>query len=414
MSAPVRRLGPATTLALLPRILSDPIDTVTSLRERGDLLSLRLPGREILIVHDPNVVLELLVEKGRLFARGAGSNRSRLILGEGLVTLDNERQPAERRRLAPAFHQQAVGAYATTIVDCAERAFAGLEGTVDAVALAQSLTVDVLAHTLFAGVPRPTLARVLGALAGVLSHSDARLALLAHRLDLERLPLPFARRGRESRLELANGVDELLAAAPDEGLVGLLRSASEPRGAVLNLLSAAFETTAVSLAWTWRLLAEEPEHQERLAAEADDVAEGSSARPLADGVVRESLRLYPSIWVLTRRAEQQVELGGETLAPGTLVVVSPYSIHRDPRFHAEPDAFRPQRFSREPRRGSYLPFGTGARMCVGARLATLEETLATSVLARCLRMRPVGPRPRPLPRVSLQVRGQMPLALRPR
>jgi cytochrome P450 len=152
---------------------------------------------------------------------------------------------------------------------------------------------------------------------------------------------------------------------------------------VMTFLLGGHETTANGLAWTAYLLGQHPEAQARMAAEAREVSGGQppSFEQLprlnyTEKVVRESLRLYPPAWYLTRRADEDVELGGYRVSKGTTVVMNLWGLHRDARFYSDPNAFNPERwtpdFTKNLPQFAYVPFGVGPRRCIGASFAQME------------------------------------------
>jgi cytochrome P450 len=163
------------------------------------------------------------------------------------------------------------------------------------------------------------------------------------------------------------------------------------------VLIAAAETTANALAWSFELLALNPSEQERIRAEALSVL-GADRLPEADDVPKlqaarrafaEALRLYPPSWYVTRRALIDTNVDGHATSAGTLVLTSPYLVHRDPRHHAKPDQFAPDRWSDEIEtrpRSAFYPFGGGPRQCLGERLAWLQGAITLSVAARRWRL----------------------------
>jgi len=199
----------------------------------------------------------------------------------------------------------------------------------------------------------------------------------------------------------------------------------EIRDEVTTLLLAGHDTTAAGLTWTLYHLAANPQVQERLRAEVDGVLgqrnpafEDIGHLKLLDRVVKESLRLRPpAIGVFFRQALQDVEIGGWQLRRGDLAGSYSWVIHRDPRWfpkpeHFDPDRFLPERFARLPA-GSYFPFGTGPRMCIGSGMATLEIQAALAAFVQRFRFAvPASAAPpRPIGELSLRPEGGMPLVL---
>jgi cytochrome P450 len=162
------------------------------------------------------------------------------------------------------------------------------------------------------------------------------------------------------------------------------------------------------MAWALHLLAQHPEEQDRLWAAGDDLGPAQRA-------FQEAIRLYPPVWLLERRCVTEDQLGGYTIPAEAQVLVSPWVVHRSPRWWEDPDAFRPERFLTPPRAHTYLPFGLGPHACVGAHLAMVEGPLLLSRIARRWRWRHLpGSRVLPNPGLTLRMRDALRLELLPR
>jgi cytochrome P450 len=223
---------------------------------------------------------------------------------------------------------------------------------------------------------------------------------------LRHLPLPAMRRAKQARLYLDAVVDRLISergGTGDDLLATMLRatgdegklSPSQVRDQIVTLLLAGHETTATALTWTWYLL---------------------QALEYTDRVFAESLRLYPPAWALGRMAARETRIFNYVLAPGTIVVLSPYTMHRHERYWPEPERFDPDRFLPENMasrpRFSFFPFGGGPRTCIGERFAWTEGVLLLATLAQ--RRRPqlaAGQRVATHPRITLRPRFGMRMLL---
>jgi cytochrome P450 len=252
------------------------------------------------------------------------------------------------------------------------------------------------------------------------------------------IPLPRQRRFRRARQQLQAVVDKLVdqrvgAADRDDVLSRLILSAAaeaDPRvgrqrlrDELVTLLLAGHETTASTLGWTLYLIDRHPEVRERLHAEAVEVL-GDNPPEYGDlhrlrytaMVVAEAMRLYPPVWLLPRKALGPDEVGPYQVPPGADVVVSPYTLHRHPRFWPDPERFEPERFhpaaNTDRPRYAYIPFGGGPRFCVGSNLGLLEATFVVAMLARELRLVKLpGYRVMAEPMLSLRVRGGLPMTV---
>jgi cytochrome P450 len=282
------------------------------------------------------------------------------------------------------------------------------------------LTLSVVAKTLFDAEVESEADEIGDALTQVLELFQ--MLLLPYSEYLERLPLPANRRFLRARAKLdgviyriinerrASGGDRgdllsmLLLAQDEEGDTGGM-SDEQLRDEALTIFLAGHETTANALSWTWYLLSQNPEAEAKLHAELDAVLPDGRLPTIEDlpglryteMVLAESMRLYPPAWVIGRLAIRNYEVGDYIAEPGTLILMSQYVMHRDPRFFPEPLRFNPERWTSEAKETrpqyAYFPFGGGARRCIGEGFAWMEGTLLIATIARRWRMRLVPDHP---------------------
>lgn len=418
----VRRLGPARSwkvnLALVRAFRRSPIDFLDVLVANGaGSTPLPMGPERVLLVDDATQVWELLTTHARRTGKGRGLARSRLLLGEGLLTSEGDTHLRHRRVLQPAFHPQRIGGYEVHFGVAARRRADRWSdgGEVDLVAEMSAMTLDGAGRALFGADlrgPTPQITRALTDLLG-----GFRLAMAPAGPRLLRSPLPAATRVRTAKAELEGVIEdlargrwahesgpgpvlELLAAQPD-------LTDGQIRDQLMTLLLAGHETTAMALTWALAAIDQAPAVRADLEAEWDARQEAVPAGELADplplttAVLAETLRLWPPAWMFTRRVLEPVALGGRTVPVGMMCLVSPALLHRDPRWWAEPDRFRPERWLRrapgaadrfDPKapgqpRGAYLPFGAGPRMCIGEQFAWSEATTMLAELGRVWRVR---------------------------
>lgn len=188
----------------------------------------------------------------------------------------------------------------------------------------------------------------------------------------------------------------LLQARDDES--GRQMSDRQLRDEVMTLFMAGHETTANTLAWAWVLLARHPDVEAQLHAEIDLVL-GSRLPTVADlprlryteNIVHETLRVYPTVWVIGREAVEPVELGGYWIPSGMTVLMPQWVIHRDSRWFDDPETFHPERWvnglAQRIHRYAYFPFGGGPRICIGNNFALMEATLILATIARQYRLK---------------------------
>jgi cytochrome P450 len=422
-------------------VMRRPLALFTDLaRTYGDVAGFRIAGQPVVLVSHPDRIRDVLVTHGRLFHKGRGLERAKMLLGEGLLTSEDELHLRQRRLAQPAFHRARIAAYADTMATyAARRADHWRDGTtIDVSREMAAYTLAVVGKTLFDADIEGEAHEIGDALAAAIDAFN--LSVLPFGELLEKLPIPTTlrfRRGRE-RLDAtiyrliaerrASGEDRgdllsmLLLAQDTEGDGGRM-SDTQLRDEAMTLLLAGHETTANLLAWTWYLLAQHPEIERRLHDEIDAVpadtlgADDLAHLPFTRAVLAESMRLFPPAWIVGRRALEEYPIDEYVLPARTIVLVSQWVVHRDPRWWPDATAFQPERWlpagsALDPARPrfAYFPFGAGTRVCIGEQFAWLEGILALATFARRWRFRLATRAPVvPQPIVTLRVRGGLPM-----
>jgi len=411
MPPELRRRYPGQLILELAR---DRLGLFGRMAQLGDITCARI-GREcVVLLNHPDDVKNVLVTNQRNFTKGIGLERTKTLLGNGLLTSEGDFHLRQRRLMQSAFHRERIAEYADSM--CASAVHVQdrwVDGeTLDIHAEMMRLTLVIAGKTLFG-------ADVDHEASDVAEAMELSLKMFNHTLILgtvmEHVPLPWIRRWRRARIRLeeiifqmmqerrASGVDRgdllsmLIAAHDDEG-DGTGMTDRQLRDEFVTILMAGHETTAVALSWAWYLLSEHPDVEAKLHAELSVVL-GGRTPTLSDlpslqftrMVFAESMRLYPPAWIIERRAIEGFEVGGYGIPRGALVLVSPYLVQHDPRWWGEPGTFYPERFpsdvSATRPKFAYFPFGAGTRMCIGEQFAWMEGTLALATIAQRWRLR---------------------------
>lgn len=382
-------------------------------REYGDVVPLRFGIRSAYLISDPALIERVLVTDHRYFHKGRALQRSKPLFGNGLLTSEGDFWRRQRKLIQPAFHRERITAYAEIMVDQMLRHSADWrEGqTLDMHSEMMQATMQIALKTLF-GAESTEAARTIQALheaQGEFSRFISYIVLLPHWF-----PTPITPRlGRAIRALDAvvyGMIRDRRASGENRGdlLSMLLRAQDEEDGAtmtdrqlrdeVLTLFLAGHDTTALTLTWTLMLLAQNPEAEARLHAELDEVLAGRTPTvedraqlKYTEQVIQESMRLYPPAYAIGRMATQQYSLDGLKIAPGATLLMSPWVVHRDPRWFSAPERFDPDRWAGDAARAlprfAYFPFGGGPRICIGNTFAMMESVLLLATLAQRFRFR---------------------------
>ncbi|MET0400865.1 MAG: cytochrome P450 [Cystobacter sp.] len=334
------------------------------------------------------------------------------LMGNGLFVSNGDFWMRQRRMVQPAFHRPRLfkmveGMVRGTDALATRWDEAARSGTpIDLLEQMRQLVPTVLGTSLFSRdvYDSEEALRACVAFFSQNSHGSARDSLW--KVVLRRLGIPRSRlRGFHATVEALNTAlyrliaSRRAAASPGDDILGMLLEARDTRGEAMtdaevrdelvSLLIGGHEATSVALTWTWYTLLSHPEVERRVREELATVlggrppdGEALHALRYTRAVVEETLRLYPPAWRFMRRAVEDERIDGVTLRAGSLVVLSPYLLHRHPSAWTEPERFLPERFLSENKEGrhrhAYLPFGGGQRLCIGNGYTLM---LITAVLA---------------------------------
>jgi cytochrome P450 len=421
-------LGGAGPLVNLPRMA----------RDYGDVSFWQFLYVSSYFFAHPNDVESVLVSHYRSFTKGLGTRANPELFGNGLLTSEGEFWLRQRRLSQPAFHRTRIAAYADIMAREAERMLDGWRDgeELDVHREMMETTLAIATRTLFGvelGPQMPVVAEALNAFI------RQNVGLSVWQLLLK-FPTPRRRRflkGIQALDKIVYGIiqerrasgmgDDLLSAMlRAQDVDGSQMTDKQLRDEVMTLLLAGHETTALTLSWAWYLLATHPEAQAKLLEEVDSllcgrVPSASDVGQLTytNDVVRETMRLYPPAYVMTRRAAETVEIGGYVLPAESNVIVSPWVTHRDARFFPNPEAFEPERWSAEKAQTipkfAYFPFGGGPRVCIGNGFALMEAAVLLAAVAQRFQISLVpGSTVEPLASITLRPKNGVHVLLRQR
>jgi cytochrome P450 len=409
-----------------------PMDFFLELRrDFGDAARFRIFNERFLLLNDPALVNEVLVTKQDQFRKGRALEGARDFLGDSLLVSEGAEHTRQRRLIQPAFHRGRIAGYARVMAEKAalwrDARQAGEE--IDAAQQMNHLTLEVVGETLFgsqvggqAGEIAESLSEIVDNFGRMLLplwrlwrylpfEKNLRLKRAQEKLDATILGL-IAQRRAENRDR--GDLLSMLLAAEDADHPEKRLTDREIRDQALTLFLAGHETTANALAWTWHLLARHEAERARMMKELREVLPDGGLPGLEDmprlryttAVLSESMRLFPPVWVVGRRAAEDVTIGDIEVPRRTIVIMSQYVIHRDARFWPEPETFRPERWlvdAPERPKFAYFPFGGGGRVCIGESFAWAEGVLMLAVMARKWRLEAVAGHPVELnPTVTLR------------
>jgi cytochrome P450 len=396
--------------------------------ERG-VISVPFLGSKLVLVNSPEAIREMMVTKAEHFGRlSAGKRVLSPVVGSGLALSEGADWKRQRRMLAPAFGPRSTPVIATHVVRATNIAIARLKlrsdhDTVDLFGELGRLGLEIAAAALFSMSNKRHVSLIRDMM--VMYGASIGRPRVADFILPYWVPTPAQVRRTRFRRRLMQLIDTVIrerAATfePDSprDLFDLLyhqMSGSAPEEMadhVSTMIAAGHETTAMTLFWALEILAQDSDLQKLVASEAEAIShdpllagESLSQLRFTEAVVRETLRLFPQAFMIGRQAITNTTVDGSPIPRGATVLVPIWMLHRNPHLWEQPDVFNPARFlgDNAPDRFSYLPFGAGPHVCIGAGLAITEATLVLAQFMRHFRISRVDdPPPTPMPSLSLR------------
>ena len=410
----------------------------------GDIAHFKVGPRRYYLLSHPDDIHDILVKNADRFIKGPALRQSQVTLGQGLLTSEHDLHRRQRQLITPAFHPRQVQSYTQTMLDFTRQRIASWhdQQRLDIKEEMTQLTLQIVAKVLFDADLADDVRAIGEAMAVTVTMFDRVRSPLAPILN--RLPLPANYRFKRALRHLREVIEQMIqqrrsSTATHGDLLSLLLGAcnANPVGAgsprplsigqatkeggetpplqkmsdqqlrdeMITLFTAGHETTANALVWTLVLLAQHPDVESKF---HEELSQSDTPGPYVRAVLSESMRLYPPAWVIGRECIQDHEVRGYRLPVGSVILVSQWVTHRDPRWFLDPKKFNPDRWLCNPShpRYAYFPFGGGPRSCIGEPFAWNEATVLLSTIARQWKLKLIDSNPIPLhPTITLRPAG---------
>lgn len=447
---PARHTERLPLLQLVRTLRENAIGTYTADAFERDIIIYRLLFKPMILANHPELIRHVMLDNAANYERDpVGKRLLEPGLGKGLLTSEGAEWKRQRRMMAPIFQPRRLAGFAAIMTDYAARLTDRLTAlpagqSVDMAEQMMLLTLDIIAGTMFGADPGTD---VSGVGAAMDRYQVTVRPNIPDLLGLPRwVPRPDAREGQRALADMDAIINDLIRRRRDRAaqggeiggdLLGLLLAARddetgsalddrEVRDQMATFFLAGHETTATALAWTWYLLSHAPAVEAKLHAELDAVLGGRAAE-YADYeklvytrmVIEETMRLYPPAHTTARQAIADDRFERIDIPAGTMIIISPWIMHRHRMYWQSPDAFDPENFAPEKaagrRRYTYLPFGAGPRICIGQGFAMIEAVLILATLAQRLRARLMpGVAVAPVAKITLRPSPGLPMTILPR
>jgi len=389
----------------------------------GDVFPITQKSRKApaLFVNDPDVIKHILIKNNKNYLKGVGFERVKMLLGNGIIVSDGPFWRRQRRMIQPAFGREVIaeltGQIKTLNQDLLHRwqHLAQDAMSINITEETNTLALQIILRTLFSDDLDLIYEQYQGNPFAMLTDDSARDLKLAVKFrGLTKTVGEIIAMRRQSKAEHMDFVSLFMAARDKD--TGEPMTDKELIDEVMTLIVAGSETSATTLNWTWYCLSQYPEVLTRVQQEVDQASyadtpgfEHIDELPYIRQVVEEVLRIYPPVWLFTRKAIEQDEIKGITIAPATDIFISPYFMHRHPEYWPQPEHFDPMRFteaaSKAQHKTAYIPFSAGPRRCIGDFFAMVESQLHFGLMLRHLTMEYIPDHPIELaPEVNLRTR----------
>ncbi len=398
-------------------------------RQHGDMVSMeRDNGRLAYFINDAHEIRRILARRHAKYVKGPGFERVKMLLGNGLIVSDGDIWRRSRRMIQPAFTRGNVNRLLAVMVQCCDTRAARWAsiiesgGDVNITEETSDFALELIMRSIFGDDYETHILEEGEDPFAFLSRDSTRdLGVVMKVRHLRELLLDVVNARRSRRGDMPFDFLSVYMQATDKD--GSRFTDAELLDELMTLIVAGFETSANTLNWVWYLIAGHPAVEARILDEAAThvptvsavSAESVNAMQYTQQVLEETLRLYPPVWLFTRRSCDDDELDDFDVPNDTDIYLSPYILHRTEHYWADPDAFRPERFAPEVQARKdrpYFPFSLGPRRCLGEYFSFLEMKLHMGLLLPRFRMQRTSDEP-PALELGINLRTANDIFLRP-
>jgi cytochrome P450 len=403
MSIKVKKLSSISPLGQLGKFKENPLAFLDELKETdSDIAQFRIANRKVHLVMNPDFIKDILETKATYYRQSSKFDELKPLLGEGLITSEDPKHRQQRQKMAPLFTKEHIKSYRSQMISTSEQFYnQQREGEWNLSDVMMELSLACLSRTILGMDLTETKEKIGEPLYQILEVGTKRIR------SLLKAPLSFKVgeiKAYTSAIDTLNKtVDEIILLRRGKNhsqydFIKVLLEACEgdrlqARNEVMTMLLSGHETTANWLTWCLYAISQNEDVKQNLYREVDHVVGKTRLSPdmlerltYSKHVLNESLRLYPPQWMLGRTAVNDITYGGHTVQKGDIVLLSPYVMHRHPKYYPDPLKFKPERFRGDIPNGvpdfAFFPFGGGARGCIGNHFAFQEALIILSIFVQ--------------------------------
>jgi cytochrome P450 len=415
--------GPQISFSdFMEKVNTNPFDFLMDLIQKyGDTIYIKLQQKDVYILSNPDYIEQIFTRDYKLFSKTRAAEL-RPFLGNGLLLNEGDSHRQHKKIIQPLFLPKSIKSYSNIMVDNIKHISDNWQDntTIDVLQEMTMLAMGVMTESLF-GInfrDRDTFSKVSDSFTNILEsftqvHEPVKNILVEDSTNENKKENKFQDsldyinqkifilmdHIKKTNPEKTNLISHLIKAKdPDSGEIGL--PDQQIRDEIMIFLFAAHDTTSTALTWSMAYLATNSEIQDKLQKEVDSVLEGGRLPTgddlpkleYAEKIFKETLRIRPSVWALSRLTNEEYTLGEYVVPSNSIIFMSQYAMHNSPKYYADPDKFIPERWTKEflyklPR-FAYFPFGGGIRSCIGETFAVQEGMLALATIFQKWKIRP--------------------------
>lgn len=396
-----------------------------------DVFGFKVPGRDVLVINNHEMVQHIMVRNMRNYQKDHGYKVLSILVGNGLITnTDHSSWRSQRTLLQPPFHRESLQGMCDIVGDATTQLlqrWKAKEGTeINFTHEMARLTIDIVCRTLFTSNVTEAQVQMVWESLNYMNAIGAKMAMNPMHIPFK-YPLPSYVKGRKYIAELNAMIYGIISKRkseknPPHDLLQLLIEAKyedgtsmtdeQIRDEVMTVFLAGHETTVNALSWTWYLLKQHPEAEQKLYAESKVFeTETPSFKDIPNlrygyQVMNEAMRIYPPVAAIGRAAVESEEVNGYFIKARTITLINIAGLHHHPAYWENPFAFQPERFENFNMKGDnrfiFMPFGAGPHICIGNNFAMMEMQLINAILSARVELELVSKNIKPEPLITLK------------